>query len=37
VTLERSDVPVPAERALGEQTLVPLRGGESLRWRVVPS
>ncbi|TCO75061.1 dihydroorotase [Chromatocurvus halotolerans] len=37
VTLERGDMPVPEERALGEETLVPLRGGESLRWRVVTS
>ncbi|MFN2287557.1 MAG: dihydroorotase [Chromatocurvus sp.] len=34
ITLERSEVPVPRERALGAQSLVPLRGGETLRWQV---
>ena len=34
VTLLREEVSVPAEKALGEETLVPLRAGESLRWRL---
>ena len=34
VTLLREEVSVPAEQALGEETLVPLRAGESLRWRL---
>ena len=37
VTLKRGEVPVPRERALGAQSLVPLRGGESLRWQVTGS
>ncbi|MFO1415138.1 MAG: dihydroorotase [Burkholderiales bacterium] len=34
VTLERADTEVPAEYAYGADTLVPLRAGERLRWRV---
>lgn len=37
VRLERSTVTVPAEQTLGAQTLIPMRGGESLRWRVITS
>ena len=35
VTLRREAWTVPAEYAFGEQTLVPLRAGETLRWRVI--
>jgi len=34
VTLERVATEVPAEYAYGDDTLVPLRAGERLRWRV---
>jgi dihydroorotase len=36
VTLLREDTPVPAELPFGEGTIVPLRAGESLRWRIDP-
>jgi dihydroorotase len=35
VTLRREAWTVPAEYAFGGQTLVPLRAGEAVRWRVV--
>ena len=35
VTLRREEWMVPAEYAFGGQTLVPLRAGEAVRWRVV--
>jgi dihydroorotase len=35
VTLRRDAWTVPAEYAFGGQTLVPLRAGEAVRWRVV--
>ena len=35
VTLRREAWTVPAEYAFGGQTLVPLRAGETVRWRVV--
>ena len=35
VTLKREAWTVPAEFAYGDQSLVPLRAGETLRWRVV--
>lgn len=35
VTLRREQWMVPAEYAFGGQTLVPLRAGEAVRWRVV--
>ena len=34
VTLVRESVPVPAHYPFGEDTVVPLRAGESVRWRV---
>ena len=34
VTLERADTEVPAGYPYGDDTLVPLRAGERLRWRV---
>ncbi|MCO4890038.1 dihydroorotase [Cupriavidus sp. WGtm5] len=33
LTLEREDWQLPAELAYGDTTLVPLRGGETLRWK----
>ncbi|MNT02982.1 Dihydroorotase [compost metagenome] len=33
LTLEREDWELPAELPYGDTTLVPLRGGETLRWR----
>lgn len=35
VTLEKADWAVPAELAFGGETLVPLRGGETVGWRLV--
>jgi len=35
VTLTREAWTVPAEFAFGDSTVVPLRAGEVLRWRVV--
>ncbi len=35
LTLRRDGWNMPASLKLGEDTLVPLRAGESLRWRVV--
>lgn len=35
LTLTRSQWQLPAEVPFGEQTLVPLRGGEMLRWKSV--
>jgi dihydroorotase len=35
VTLERVEANVPAELPFGEGTIVPLRAGERVRWRVV--
>ncbi len=35
ITLRREAWPVPAELAFGSDTLVPLRGGESVSWRLV--
>ena len=35
VTLRRENWTVPAEYAFGEQTLVPLCAGETLRWRLI--
>ena len=34
VTLVRESWTVPAEYAFGRETIVPLRAGETLRWRV---
>jgi dihydroorotase len=34
ITLRRESWEVPARHALGSETLVPLRAGESIRWRV---
>jgi dihydroorotase len=36
VTLERTAWKVPADYAANGETIVPLRAGETLRWRVVP-
>ncbi|MCY1362257.1 Dihydroorotase [compost metagenome] len=33
LTLEREDWQLPAELPYGDTTLVPLRGGETLRWK----
>lgn len=35
VTLEKADREVPSEVAFGGETLVPLRGGETVGWRLV--
>jgi dihydroorotase len=35
ITLEQVDVAVPAERAFGDDTLVPFRAGEVISWRIV--
>jgi dihydroorotase len=35
ITIEKTAVPVPAEFPYGAQTLVPLRGGGSVAWRIV--
>jgi dihydroorotase len=35
ITLKRESWDAPARLGLGEETLVPLRAGESIRWRVV--
>jgi dihydroorotase len=35
ITLRRESWDAPARLGLGEETLVPLRAGESIRWRVV--
>jgi len=35
VTLVRESWDVPASLPLGDQTIVPLRAGESIQWRVV--
>ena len=34
VTLQRAEMAVPAEQPLANETLVPLRAGETLQWRV---
>jgi dihydroorotase len=36
ITLRRQSWQVPAEIAFGSETVVPLRGGESVRWRFLP-
>jgi len=35
ITLKRENWDVPTHRALGPDTLVPLRAGEAVRWRIV--
>lgn len=35
LTLRRESWPVPANLSLGSESLIPLRAGESVRWRVV--
>ncbi|WP_294336943.1 dihydroorotase [uncultured Sphingomonas sp.] len=35
VTLERVDLPVPAQFSAGDSHVVPFRSGETLRWRMV--
>ena len=35
ITLERADVKVPDELRFGDETLVPFRAGEALRWRLL--
>jgi dihydroorotase len=35
ITLERADWQVPAELAFGDERLVPMRGGETVPWRLV--
>ncbi len=36
ITLSKDAWQVPAERAFGDTTLVPLRAGESIHWRLAP-
>ena len=36
VALVREPWTVPAEYPLGEHTIVPLRGGETVRWKLAP-
>jgi dihydroorotase len=37
ITLVREDWTAPASLPLGEQTVIPLRAGETLRWRLLES
>ena len=37
VTLVREPWTVPAEYPFGEHTIVPLRGGETVRWKLAPA